>query len=615
MVLSLVKIRPPSFSVPPLWTLLRTGLLVATLSLIGDELGKVSWSHGGNTILWPTNGFLLGVLLSNPKRFWPSYMALGFLVDVALNIFRDNAAPLLAIVLSMCNALEVALPAFLLYSVVAPQPDLTRRRQFLPFLGYAVVMAPAICAFVAAYAAAWGGVQAGPGLPTPHDFLYWFAGDALGMAIVTPLYLAFQTNSLFRDRSTLEVMVLFTVLSGATYGIFWQTRYPLLYLELIVLLILGVRLGMAGSALGLLLLSFAGGFCTLAGHGPLTLNPSVKAWERNLLFQSFIITSMLLLYITEVITSESQRLRVSLESSESRFRLLAEAASDVIMLLDLEGKCRYLSPAVSEVLGFETAQLLGTNLRQLVSFEDLPELETMFRRCHDGIRSRSVELRCRNASQNYLWLEMKTRSYTHPVSGVPAGFVAVARDISPRKAEEEARQQAFDLVDRLSKSDPLTGVANRRHFDHTLEAEWLRAARESNPVSLLMLDVDYFKRYNDVYGHIKGDECLRRIALTIQANMRRPADLLARYGGEEFVVLLPNTDAAGANTLADAIRRSVFECRIPHAGNAASQVISVSVGAATVSPHQNMSQLDLLDLADQALYRAKSLGRNCVQAA
>jgi len=164
----------------------------------------------------------------------------------------------------------------------------------------------------------------------------------------------------------------------------------------------------------------------------------------------------------------------------------------------------------------------------------------------------------------------------------------------------------------LSNTDSLLGIANRRYFDHRLAAEWSRAVRESQAVSILMIDVDHFKHYNDAYGHQAGDLCLQSITQAALSAIRRPTDLLARYGGEEPVVLLPNTDLNGAAGMAQDIRKAVSNRHIPHAGLPVAGEVTVSIGVATIMPDQATGSAALLAAADKALYAAKDGGRNRV---
>jgi diguanylate cyclase (GGDEF)-like protein len=167
---------------------------------------------------------------------------------------------------------------------------------------------------------------------------------------------------------------------------------------------------------------------------------------------------------------------------------------------------------------------------------------------------------------------------------------------------------------RLSAVDGLTGIANRRQFDEALLREWRRCLREREPLSLLMVDVDYFKQYNDGYGHQAGDECLKTVAATLRGKLRRPADIVARYGGEEFAAVLPDTAQEGAVRVAESMNSAIQQLGIPHEGSVFGS-LTVSVGVATLVPLQVEGLPRLLGAADWALYEAKREGRNCVRVA
>ncbi len=174
---------------------------------------------------------------------------------------------------------------------------------------------------------------------------------------------------------------------------------------------------------------------------------------------------------------------------------------------------------------------------------------------------------------------------------------------------DEANQE----LTRLSSLDGLTAIANRRQFDETLQREWRRASRQGKPVSLLFCDVDYFKQFNDGYGHQVGDECLKAVARTLKDVLRRPADMVARYGGEEFSAVLPDTDVAGALLVAESLRAAVEALGITHRFSRAAKVVTISVGVATAVPaRHDGSPMPRLKMADEALYVAKENGRNRV---
>jgi len=176
---------------------------------------------------------------------------------------------------------------------------------------------------------------------------------------------------------------------------------------------------------------------------------------------------------------------------------------------------------------------------------------------------------------------------------------------------EEANQR----LQRLSSIDGLTGIANRRQLDETLQAEWRRAFRHDSPISIVMFDLDEFKRFNDAYGHQAGDECLRQVAAALHEGLRRAGDLVARYGGEEFAAVLPESDLRGALQYAEATRLAVESLAISHGSSPVSPVVTVSVGVASTLPRRGGSPTELIARADQALYQAKRKGKNQVESA
>jgi len=183
------------------------------------------------------------------------------------------------------------------------------------------------------------------------------------------------------------------------------------------------------------------------------------------------------------------------------------------------------------------------------------------------------------------------------------------------RALRQSQQQLLETnleLQRLTNSDGLTGLSNRRYFDEYLGAEWKRAQREQTQLALLMIDVDSFKAYNDTYGHVAGDEVLRRVAAVIRDNCSRPADLPARFGGEEFSMVLPATSPGGARLLAEKVRRAIESQQIPHSGSPTSACVTVSIGGAVLVPETTQISSRLVEAADAGLYQAKRNGRNQV---
>jgi diguanylate cyclase (GGDEF)-like protein len=208
------------------------------------------------------------------------------------------------------------------------------------------------------------------------------------------------------------------------------------------------------------------------------------------------------------------------------------------------------------------------------------------------------------------WIEMNGSLVRDPATGEPQEYVLIMRDIAERKAMEEK-------LSALALTDGLTGLSNRRAFDRALNREWKRTLREGSQISLLLLDVDHFKWFNDQYGHQAGDDCLRAIAAAVSGSVRG-SDMVARYGGEEITVILPSTDTTDAVKVAEKVRLAVEGLRLPQEGHQGGGWVSVSIGVATALARQGGTikmPESLLLAADNALYKAKHEGRNRVATA
>ena len=178
------------------------------------------------------------------------------------------------------------------------------------------------------------------------------------------------------------------------------------------------------------------------------------------------------------------------------------------------------------------------------------------------------------------------------------------------RESEEKLSLANIALQELASRDGLTGIANRRRFDEMIAIEWQRAQREKKVLSVLLCDLDFFKSYNDIHGHLSGDDCLRKVAAVLRDNLKRPADLVARYGGEEFVMVLPDTGRIGALKVAESCRSQIEALALRNEGAPTGGVVTMSIGIGSVVPSRHTSYIDLVDIADRALYDAKDQGRN-----
>ena len=187
------------------------------------------------------------------------------------------------------------------------------------------------------------------------------------------------------------------------------------------------------------------------------------------------------------------------------------------------------------------------------------------------------------------------------------------QEMDRRRKITQQLENANRELQLLSSLDGLTGIANRKHFDEILKKEWRRCLRDAKPLSLILMDVDYFKDYNDNYGHLAGDDGLKKVAKNIKDLLKRPGDVVARYGGEEFAIILPDTISEDAVKLAEDIRISIESLDIPHSHSQVSNIITCSLGVASIYPKNYLSTNDLIEASDKALYQAKHNGRNRIE--
>jgi diguanylate cyclase (GGDEF)-like protein/PAS domain S-box-containing protein len=309
--------------------------------------------------------------------------------------------------------------------------------------------------------------------------------------------------------------------------------------------------------------------------------------------------------------------RVSAEQrlmeSEARYRLLADNSADMVFQLDRTLVRRYASPACREVLGYEPEEMCGVAPVSMTHPDDAPRLQLVFESLLSGEADRQSAIsRIAHRDGRWIWVEAQLRAVIDPATGERSGIIGTLRDISARKALEDETADDNRRLQALAREDGLTGLGNRRGFDDALAREYAWARRSKKSLGLVMIDVDWFKAFNDRYGHIAGDDCLRKVGRAIAGALQRPGDVAARYGGEEFAVLLPEADERGAAKVAERIRRAVLGLAIAH-DRSANKLVTISAGVAavvTISPECEAEAL--LQAADQALYCAKRRGRNTV---
>jgi len=298
------------------------------------------------------------------------------------------------------------------------------------------------------------------------------------------------------------------------------------------------------------------------------------------------------------------------QESEQRYRSVLQAAQDGIVITDLDGLVRSANPAVLIQLGIgDEKDVLGTDVVKLLHQVDRQQSRDSIQRMFQGESYGVHDFRGLSKDGSELYVSVNAEFILDP-KGERCGIVFVGRNVSERKAVELALSESNRRLSELSITDGLTEIANRRHFDEVFATEHARHIRTGRTLSLIMLDVDHFKRFNDNFGHLAGDECLKSIAQVLRCSARRSSDLAARYGGEEFACILPETDYEGAMCVAEKIRTGILRLAIPHESNSPGAVVSASLGVVSVRCFVGKNRCELISCADEMLYRAKAQGRD-----
>jgi diguanylate cyclase (GGDEF)-like protein/PAS domain S-box-containing protein len=306
----------------------------------------------------------------------------------------------------------------------------------------------------------------------------------------------------------------------------------------------------------------------------------------------------------------------SVEPDNDVYKTLLESTRAIPWKIDWNTmQFAYIGPQIEDLLGWAPSSWVSVNDWAERMHPDDQKWVVDF--CVSQSKSgtdHEADYRALTKDGNYVWI----RDVVHVArdeNGEVEALIGFMFDISERK---ETEQKLLDLqkeLEELSFKDGLTGVSNRRMLDSVLEQEWVRARREQLPLSLLLIDIDFFKQFNDFYGHMQGDDCLIKVAQVLSEAATRSRDFFARFGGEEFVMVLPETAAEAAQKIAQRCQQFIFKQQIPHAESAVSQILTISIGSGTLIPSHKDELRDFIDRIDRALYQAKQAGRNRIQAA
>jgi diguanylate cyclase (GGDEF)-like protein/PAS domain S-box-containing protein len=554
-------------------------------------------------LIWIANGVLLAYLLLAARRHWPAYLAAGFAAQFAGSVLTGLQWRI-CLLLATLNLFEVLIAASLLRKRSTALPRFTDRSYLIRFAFFGILAGPlASGSMVAILAALWPRISLGA---SP---LQWIAADCLGMGIATPVCVEILRGNFRAAHFTPRHWVYLFLLVAITVAAFSQVRIPLLFFIYPLLVLILIRMGMGWAAISTLFVAITGSWLTLNEQGPFAVSHSLSKIDPFIPLQVFIGTAVFLLFCISVVLERQQEIVRELEKIAALHALVTENSSDVIILADFNGHRTYISAATHKMGGWNPEELVSHDYLELVHEDDRSNAEAIVRDLHSDGKDATLECRARNRDGEYFWIEANLRLVHDPQTGLPSGILNVIRDVSERKKAAQKLQEAYNVVESLAITDALTGLPNRRRFDQYLSSEWRRSMRDHQPLSLIMLDADKFKAYNDTYGHQRGDNCLKQIAEACMDVVSRPGDLVARFGGEEFVVVLPNTEGAGAMHVASEICEALRSRRLPHSENRPG-VVTISAGCATLIPSFGKHAPDLIELADKALYKAKHNGRD-----
>ena len=302
-------------------------------------------------------------------------------------------------------------------------------------------------------------------------------------------------------------------------------------------------------------------------------------------------------------------------SDEAVYRTLLESTKAIPWKIDWATmKFAYIGPQIEALLGWSQAS--WTSVDDWATRMHPDDREHVVNFCvaqSQAGADHEADYRALTKDNGYVWI----RDVVHVVrddKGQVEALIGFMFDITERKKTEDKLLALQKELEALSFKDGLTNIANRRQFDASLELEWESARSSGMSLSVLLVDIDFFKQYNDLYGHVQGDRCLVDIARTLSLALDSPRDLVARFGGEEFVVLLPQTDTSVALKVAERCQRLIRKQAIVHAASPHGQRLTVSIGAGTVTPGDHSKPASFIDAVDQQLYAAKTNGRNRIEA-
>ena len=567
--------------------------------------------------IWPLTGVRLGLMLPDwAHRKGRVASQLSGIFGVFVGGWLLGLPPWFALAVGCLSTLDVWIAGSILSRGVHGFEDLKRRENLLLF-GIAAIAGPLVAGGLA-------GIPLALFLHEPflRTSLISALSDSLGMAVVLPALLFVLTGTYRSPRKLAPHLkvgapaaLLFALVAG---GVFWQTKAPLLFMVFPPLVLMVLAMGLEGAVYVSVTLTIIACYSTAHGHGPLWLTIVKKEGDRLLLLQEFLWMSVATALPIGALLDERERAGKAADEARTIYQTLLQNAEDMIILSSMDGSHRYISPACERLTGWTPNEFMALDRMETFHPDDRKMAILVMESMMAGKREHTFRYRMAQKELGWRWVEASARTYFDDNTGAVLGYVGTVRDISELKQSEEIWLQEREQLTRdkslmadLARTDALTALPNRRFFDEAVQRQVADRRRHASKAALMMIDVDYFKLYNDRYGHQAGDACLRSIARTLQGMTGRENDVVARWGGEEFSVLLPGADLASAGRIAGTMLEAVRQLRIEHKGNPHG-IVTISIGVAGVEAHTLEDPSLWIQQADQALYMSKRSGKDSV---
>lgn len=573
--------------------------------LAGAELGQALSLPNNFASFWPPSGIYLAALILTPLRLWPGVCLLALAATTASNMGLHGMTFLVNLGYWSGNTIDGVLGAACVRWVCGRDFSLTRLRDVV-LLSASSLGSGALGALVGA-----GTSAIAHGTDFWDSWRVWWLAVNVGVLVVAPVFLCMADRSLQRTMrwfDSLEEGAAWVLLIVAAQWLPRGSSLPEVYLLFPIMLWITVRFEIKGAAWASFLLSVVSIWQIVSEATPRQLTAQVVA-EQAFHAQAFIAVASASFLTLACALAERRRAAERSRENEESYRDLFENMNDLVHSVGPDGRLIYVNRAWRETLGYSEQEIAGLFLMEIVHPDYRGRCQSLLEQAPAGGRLDFFETCLLTKSGATIDVEGNI-SYQLKDQRLLATRT-IFRDITQRKqAERKAGEYQRQLesmnskLRALSVTDALTQLHNRRYFQQTLTEEHERAARYEMPLSLLLLDVDHFKKFNDSYGHLAGDAVLCKVAQILRENARG-SDVVARFGGEEFAVLLPVTDHQGAMLLAERYRHAIEQ------GSWNCRPVTMSVGVATTLGRQ-WDVSGLIRAADDALYLSKQNGRNCV---